>query len=171
MREEPTRDARVTIGTIGKVMLWFIYVWVLINLIILFLAFTLLLFGANPQAEFAQWVYRSAQRTMAPFRGLFEPVQISDKSVLDTSLLFAMIIYGLVALFLKAAIDWVTDHINRRRRRLAEEERAAQLAAAQSTSPPVSARATPSPATAPAAQPPTAPRTTDQLPPPTRSQP
>jgi hypothetical protein len=148
MPTDTANDPRLTIATIGKVLLWFIYAWVIINLIILFLAFTLLLFGANPQADFAQWVYRSAQRTMAPFRGLFEPVQISDKSVLDTSLLFAMIIYGLVALFLKAAIDWVTDHINRRRRRLIEEERAAQTAMTGAQ-----------------------PRTTDQLPPPAPSQP
>jgi hypothetical protein len=127
MTTETPRDSRLTIETIAKVLLWFVYVWVVINLIILLLAFTLLLFGANPQADFAEWVYRSAQRTMAPFRGLFEPVQISDKSVLDTSLLFAMIIYGLVALFLKAGIDWLTDHINRRRRLLIEQERAAQL--------------------------------------------
>ena len=154
------KDARVTIGTIGKVLLWFVYVWVIINLIILFLAFTLLLFGANPQAEFAQWVYRSAQRTMAPFRGLFEPVPISDKSVLDTSLLFAMIIYSLVALFLKAGIDWLTAHINRRRRLLIEEERAAQRAA--TTSQPYASQ--------PAA-PATTPRATDQAPPPAPSQP
>lgn len=55
---------------------------------------------------------------MAPFRGLFETIAVTDQSVLDTSLLFAMIIYGLVALFLKAAIDWLADRIDRRRRQL-----------------------------------------------------
>ena len=62
---------------------------------------------------------------MAPFRGLFEPLAISDQSVLDTSLLFAMVIYGLVALLLQAAIDWLSDRIGQRHQRLHEQARAA----------------------------------------------
>jgi uncharacterized protein YggT (Ycf19 family) len=131
----PQRDAQVTVGTIAKVLLWFVYVWVLVSLVMLFLAFILQLFGANPNSGIAQWVYRSVERTMAPFRGLFEPITFGKQSVLDTSLLFAMIVYGFVALFLKAAIDWVTDHIRQRRRRLDDEARAAQPGVATSTSP------------------------------------
>ena len=116
-----SRDARVTVGTISKVLLWIVYVWVVLNLVLLFLAFVLRLFGANPQADFTQWVYRSVTRSMAPFRGIFEPIVLSDQSVLDTSLLFAMIIYGIVALLLRAAIDWVSDFIAKRRRRLERE--------------------------------------------------
>jgi hypothetical protein len=41
--------------------------------------------------------------------------------VLDTSLLFAMIIYGVVALLLRAGIDWATDFVAKRRRRLERE--------------------------------------------------
>lgn len=119
------RDARSTVGTIAKILLWLVYAWVVLNLVLLFLAFILQLFGANPDAGFAQWVYRSVDRTMAPFRGLFEPIQLTDKSVLNTSLLFAMIVYALVALFLRAGIDWLTDRIERRR----EQERWAEPAA------------------------------------------
>jgi Na+-translocating ferredoxin:NAD+ oxidoreductase RnfA subunit len=116
-----SRDARVTVGTISKILLWIVYVWVVINLMLLFLAFWLRLFGANPQADFTQWVYRSVSRSMAPFRGIFEPIVLSDQSVLDTSLLFAMIVYGLAALFLRAGIDWASDLVARRRRRLEQE--------------------------------------------------
>jgi Na+-translocating ferredoxin:NAD+ oxidoreductase RnfA subunit len=116
-----SRDARVTVGTISKILLWIVYVWVVINLMLLFLAFWLRLFGANPQADFTQWVYRSVSRSMAPFRGIFEPIVLSDQSVLDTSLLFAMIIYGVVALLLRAGIDWVTDFVSRRQRRVEQE--------------------------------------------------
>jgi hypothetical protein len=31
---------------------------------------------------------------MAPFRGLFEPVPLDGRSVLDPSILFAMLVYG-----------------------------------------------------------------------------
>ncbi len=87
----------LTVGTISKALLWVVYVWVVLNLVLLFLAFVLRLFGANPEAGFTQWVYRSVTRSMAPFRGIFEPIALSDQSVLDTSLLFAMIVYGLAA--------------------------------------------------------------------------
>jgi hypothetical protein len=94
-----------------------------VNLVLLFLAFILRLLGANPEAGFADWVYRSVERSMAPFRGLFEAIPISDQSVLDKSLLFAMIIYCLVALLLRTGIDWVTDRSAQRRYRLQEQAR------------------------------------------------
>lgn len=116
-----SRDARVTVGTISKILLWVVYAWVVLNLVLLFVAFWLLLLGANPQADFTEWVYRSVSRSMAPFRGIFEPIVLSDQSVLDTSLLFAMIIYGVVALLLRAGIDWVSDFVEKRRRRVERE--------------------------------------------------
>jgi Na+-translocating ferredoxin:NAD+ oxidoreductase RnfA subunit len=131
-----SRDARVTVGTISKILLWIVYAWVVLNLVLLFVAFWLRLFGANPQADFTQWVYRSVSRSMAPFRGIFEPIVLSDQSVLDTSLLFAMIIYGVVALLLRAGIDWVTDFVEKRRRRLEREvwdDRLEELPASGST--------------------------------------
>jgi uncharacterized protein YggT (Ycf19 family) len=93
-----------------------VYAWLIVNLVMLLLAFTLRLLGANPAASFTDWVYRSVARTMAPFRGMFEPLALSDQSVLDTSLLFAVIIYSLAALFLRSAIDWVTKRATPHRR-------------------------------------------------------
>lgn len=108
-------DVQSTAGTIVRALLWLVYAWVIVNLVLLFLAFLLLLLGANPDAGFAEWIYRSVQRSMAPFHGLFEPIQLTGKSVLDTSLLFAMVVYGFIALFLKEGIDWITRRIARRR--------------------------------------------------------
>jgi uncharacterized protein YggT (Ycf19 family) len=134
---------KLTVGTIAKVLAWLVYVWVIIDLVLLFLAFILRLFGANPDAGFTEWVYRSVQRAMAPFRGIFEPIPLTDDSVLDTSLLFAMIIYGLVALFLRAGIDWLTTYVTRHRRQLEQEQWAAAQAAAMTTAPaPVAAAPT-----------------------------
>jgi uncharacterized protein YggT (Ycf19 family) len=121
------RDVGLTVGKISKVLLWLVYAWVVIDIVLLFLAFLLRLFGANPDAGFTEWVYRSVQRAMAPFRGIFEPIVLSDQSVLDTSLLFAMIVYGFVALFLRLAIDWVGGLIERHRRRLEQEAREAEI--------------------------------------------
>src|SRR5262249_22970305 len=81
-------------------------------LVLLLLAFILLLFGADPSAGFVQWVYRSTERAMAPFRGIFEPIVLSDQSILDTSVLFAMIVYRFVAIGLRLAIDWMTGKLH-----------------------------------------------------------
>ena len=51
---------------------------------------------------------------MAPFRGMFEPIPLSGQSVLDTSLLFAAIIYSLAALAIRAAIAWLTERFTPR---------------------------------------------------------
>jgi uncharacterized protein YggT (Ycf19 family) len=108
---ETRRSGWLTVGNVARVLLWFVYVWLMVNLVLLVLAFTLRLLGANPTASFVDWVYRSVERTMAPFRGMFEPLALNDQSVLDTSLLFAAIIYSLAALLLRAAIHWVTERI------------------------------------------------------------
>jgi uncharacterized protein YggT (Ycf19 family) len=129
------RDVTLTVTTIARVVVWLVYAWVVVSLVLLFLAFILLLFGANPNAEFAAWVYRSVERAMAPFRGIFEPIPITGESVFDTSVLFAMIVYCIVAMFLKTAIDWLTDRIGQRRQRLDESARAAQTGVARSPSP------------------------------------
>ena len=106
----------------GQVLLWLVYVWVTVTLVLLLLAFILLLFGADPTAGFVEWVYRSSERAMAPFRGIFEPVVLSDQSVLDVSVLFAMIVYSFVALGLHAAIYWVTGLLHKEERRQYERE-------------------------------------------------
>jgi hypothetical protein len=56
-------------------------------------------------------VYRALDRVMKPFRGIFESVDLSGNSVLDVSVLFAMIVYGMLALALRALIDWLTYRI------------------------------------------------------------
>ena len=121
---------KTTAIRVARVLLWLVYLWVAVTLVLLLLMFLLQLFGANPEAGFVEWVYRATQRAMAPFRGIFEPVTLSDQSVLDISVLFAMIVYTFVALGLHLLIDWVTQRL-RREERLEEqrEVRAAYLAA------------------------------------------
>jgi uncharacterized protein YggT (Ycf19 family) len=104
-------DASITVVRVARVLTYLVYAFVLFTLVILLLGFFLLLFGANPDVPFAEWVYRSLDRVMAPFRGLFESVQLNGDSVLDTSVLFAMIVYGIVGIALSALIQWLTDKL------------------------------------------------------------
>ena len=112
--------------TTRRVVLWgsralsyLVYAYLLAVEVILFLGFFLLLFGASPSAGFTEWVYRSLDRAMEPFRGIFTAIELGTTagndipSVFDTSVLFAMIVYGIVALVTHAFIVWLTSRLNR----------------------------------------------------------
>lgn len=111
------QSTEIGLARVARGITYLVYAFVIIALVILVLGFFLLLFGANPQASFASWVYRGLDRVMAPFRGIFEPVKLNGKSVLDTSVLFAMIVYAIVGLALSGLIGWLTEAITRLRAR------------------------------------------------------
>jgi uncharacterized protein YggT (Ycf19 family) len=102
---------KMGIERVARALVYLVYFWVMLSIAILVTGFFLLLFGANPDASFAEWVYRALDRVMKPFRGIFESVDLSGNSVLDVSVLFAMIVYGMLALALRALIDWLTYRI------------------------------------------------------------
>ena len=109
--DRATSTAPVAGAQRARALTYLLYALVVVAMVLLLLGFFLLGFGANPGAPFAEWVYRSLTRVMGPFRGLFEPVPLDGRSVVDVSILFAMIVYGLAALVLRALIDWLTDRI------------------------------------------------------------
>ena len=80
-------------------------------IVILAIAFFLQLFNANTTAPFVDWVYRAAKRIMQPFRGIFPSVEGEQGSVFDVSMLFAMFMYGLLALGAHGLIDWIDRKI------------------------------------------------------------
>jgi uncharacterized protein YggT (Ycf19 family) len=123
----------------GRALVYLVYFFATLALIVLTFGFFLLLFGANPDAAFAEWVYRSLDRVMAPFRGLFESIQLNGQSVLDVSVLFAMIVYGIVAMALRALIDWLTYRVH-----LIRQREAHAAAMAQTPAPATVAEAPPS---------------------------
>jgi uncharacterized protein YggT (Ycf19 family) len=106
-----TNKAPLWLMQTARALTYLVYAWVIVSLVILIFGFVLLLFGANPDAAFAAWVYRGLERVMAPFRGIFEPVRLDGRSVLDGSVLFAMIVYGIVAMVLHGVIGWLTDRL------------------------------------------------------------
>jgi uncharacterized protein YggT (Ycf19 family) len=113
----PSRDTRLWLLRVAKAVVVFVYVFVLIDLVLLALGFFLRLFGASTDADFTRWVYRSVDRIMEPFRGMFPTRALSEESVLDTSLLFAMIVYSILGIALHALVAWLTDKIVKLRRR------------------------------------------------------
>jgi uncharacterized protein YggT (Ycf19 family) len=90
---------------VGRAIVWLVYVFALVA-IVMRRSPSCSTVGADPAAGFAQWVYRSASRVTAPFRGIF-PSHVNGNSVLDVSLLFAIIMYTLFALLVNVLIDYI----------------------------------------------------------------
>ena len=132
---EHTGETAVGVVWGARALTYLVYAFVVIALVILLLGFFLLLFGANPDAPFAAWVYRGLDRVMAPFRGIFETIKLNGDSVLDVSVLFAMIVYGIAGLFLHQLIDWLSYRLVVMRSRRAQAE--AEQRATAATQPPV----------------------------------
>jgi hypothetical protein len=108
--QEPPRNKGLEFAlNIGKVIVWLVYAYVIFAIIILGFAFFLLLFGANPEAGFAQWIYETALRFMEPFAGLFEPRPVSSTtgSMFDPSFLFAIVVYALLAWLIHMVYEWL----------------------------------------------------------------
>ena len=95
----------------GRVIVFAVYVLVIVDCVLLTMAFVLQLLGASTEAGFTRWVYRSTDRAMQPFRGIFPIRELDSRSVLDTSLLFGAVIYCFVALLLGGILDWLRARI------------------------------------------------------------
>ena len=104
---------RSTTVQIARAISYLAYAFVIISLVILLLGFVLKLFAANPDVPFTEWVYRHLDRVMQPFRGIFPQATGEDGSVLDVSILFAMLMYSLVALGIRSVLDWLTYRLHR----------------------------------------------------------
>lgn len=109
-----------------RAVTYLVYAYVIFVQIILGLGFVLLLLGANPTSGFVEWWYRNLDRVMEPFRGIFTPIELGMtqgnevESVFETSVLFAMIIYAIVAVAVSAFASW----LGKRMHRLDVEDRA-----------------------------------------------
>jgi YGGT family len=132
--ESKALNERKAVLWVVRAVSYLVYFYLIVVEIILFIGFFLLLFGANPSSGFTQWAYRNLDRVMAPFRGIFTPIELGTTSsdvaaVFDTSIVFAMIIYGIVALALSALIGWLSGRLAQIH--AAEEDLANQAEAAR----------------------------------------
>ena len=93
----------------------FVWAYFMFVVVILFIAFFLLLFNASSDVGFVDWVYRSADRAMEPFRGIFPTASVDGGSVIDFSILFAIMIYGIIASLIDALVHFIDRNIAKSR--------------------------------------------------------
>jgi hypothetical protein len=134
--ESKALNERKAILWVVRAISYLVYFYLIVVEIILFIGFFLLLFGANPSAGFTEWAYRNLDRVMDPFRGIFSPIELGTTgndvpATFDTSVLFAMIIYGIIALLFSALIGWLSSRLNQIHAAEDELDRQAEVAARQ----------------------------------------
>ncbi len=126
-QKAPARIALI----VAKVLVYALWAIVIAITLLLVTGFLLQLFGANPEAGFVDWVYRSTDQIMEPFRGVFEPRSIDEQSVFDPSMLLAAIVYLLVVLVLDVTVlRWIRGQIHKRDAQIADLQTRARDAAA-----------------------------------------
>jgi uncharacterized protein YggT (Ycf19 family) len=126
MSTSSSTNGRTTALTITRWLVLFLYGFLVVTEVVLVLAFFLRLFDASTSAPFTQWVYRAADRVLEPFRGIFPTLKGESGSVLDLSILFAMLMYGIFAMGVHALIEWIDRRIAAARYQAALEASAAQ---------------------------------------------
>jgi hypothetical protein len=118
-------DPKEKVVWAARAIAYLAYGYILLVQFVLVQGFLLLLLGANTGSSYVDWAYRSLERVMAPFRGIFESIDLTGQSVLDTSVLFAMVMYGILGLAVHSLLDWLTYRLRRlEHQRLRDEARA-----------------------------------------------
>jgi uncharacterized protein YggT (Ycf19 family) len=98
---------------LSKIIGYVLYTWVLIGVISLGLRVFLLLFSANPNTPFVEFIYNLSSDYLDPFRGIFPSKAVSETSYLDVAALFAIIIYLLIMWGFTALIHYTQFKIDK----------------------------------------------------------
>ena len=107
LRDRRTRvysGSGVSIGAVLSRVVMFVFG--LIEALIL-IRFLLLMFGANIQAGFVQWVYQASGYFMSPFNAIFG-TQVVDGAIIEWSALIAILAYAILAWLIVTLIGAVT---------------------------------------------------------------
>jgi len=107
------RSAPSPVLRVARLLATAVFVYVVIVEITLLIGFVCLLVGADPSNWLAEWIYRSVDRTMRPFRGMFTAIEFGlngtteVEPVVESSILFAMVVYGIIALAAHDLVAWL----------------------------------------------------------------
>jgi len=118
-KAQPT-DSKLTMIKIARVITYVVYGFTLLAVLFLTLAFFLLLFGANPDVGFVQYVAKVAGQFLEPFRGIFPLQQLTATSYFSPSILFAIIMYLVFGLAVNALVSYLNVLMQRHQDELNE---------------------------------------------------
>ena len=75
----------------------------------LFFRFFLRLFGANPNADFVDFIYESTEPLLEPFRDVFNTYAVEPGNVLEFNTLFAIAVYAITAWLLSELVAFIVN--------------------------------------------------------------
>lgn len=105
---QPT-DSKLLFIKFGRGLSYFVYAFTITACIFLVIAFFLLLFGANIDTPFVKFIYNGARDFMQPFREIFPVRQFGSNSYFNPGIIFAIIIYLLIAAGVNTFIVFITN--------------------------------------------------------------
>ena len=100
-------DTTLTFIKISRAITYIVYGFTMIAIVSLTFGFFLLLFSANPNTSFVQFVYKIANEFLQPFRGIFPSHPIGETGYFSASALFAIIFYLLFAACVSALLSYL----------------------------------------------------------------
>lgn len=100
-------DAKMMFIKFTRAVSYVVYAYTVLAVVFLTFGFFLLLFGANADTPFVQFVYKGANDFMQPFRGIFPTHQINETGYLNSAMLFAIIFYLMFAAAVNALISYI----------------------------------------------------------------
>ncbi len=97
---------------VSRILAYVMYAWVILGITVITLRVFLLAFSANLNAPFAQFIYRTSNDYLEPFRGIFLPKAIGETGYLDVAALFAIIIYLFIAWLFSSLVQFIQTKID-----------------------------------------------------------
>ena len=107
-KEQDAPDTKLVFIKVSRVISYFVYGFSIIASVFLGISFVLLLFSANTNTAFVKFVYETSATFLAPFREIFPVRAISDTGYFSPSILFAIMMYMILALAMNALISYIT---------------------------------------------------------------
>lgn len=105
---EKPNDAKLMFIKFARVISYIVYAYTLIAVVFLGFGFFLLLFSANPDTPFVQFVYKGAYEFLQPFRGIFPTHQVTETGYFSSAALFAIIFYLVFGAAINSLISYIT---------------------------------------------------------------
>lgn len=97
---------------ISKIVVWFLYFYILLGIVSLVFRVFLLLFSADRSAGFFKLVANVSSDYLQPFRGIFPPKSVGQTGYLDVSSLFAILVYLFILWGVHSLITYIQNKID-----------------------------------------------------------
>lgn len=104
---EKPNDAKLVFIKFTRAITYVVYAVTVTAVVFLTFGFFLLLFGANTDTPFVQFVYKGAYEFLQPFRGIFPSHPVGETGYFNSAALFAIIFYLVFAAGVNALISYI----------------------------------------------------------------